>query len=98
MVDGLETARLEGSGENHYRVTGPLTFGTVPALQTMSVANVVDLSGVTHADSAGLALLIEWRREAQANGAQLAYVNVPAQLLALAHACYVAELLGEGFV
>jgi phospholipid transport system transporter-binding protein len=42
-----------------------------------------DLTGVERADSAGVALLLEWRRRAGQGGATLRYVNLPDQLRAI---------------
>ena len=55
----------------------------------------VDLSGVTHADSAGLSLLIEWLRLAKLQGKQLHYVALPVQLSALASISEVDGLLSH---
>lgn len=45
---------------------------------------VFDLGGVKSADSSGVALLLAWRRKAQARGQRLAFINVPANLDTLA--------------
>ncbi|HET9122326.1 MAG TPA: STAS domain-containing protein [Acidiferrobacteraceae bacterium] len=54
------------------RVTGDLTFATVPGLvQEVSWASgvqTVDLSRVQKTDSAAVALLLEWSRQARAHG------------------------------
>jgi phospholipid transport system transporter-binding protein len=52
-----------------------------------------DLSGVTGVDSAAVATLLAWRRAAQQLGKQLDYLNLPANLQALAGLYGVAELL-----
>ena len=74
-----------------YEVRGPLDFETVPSLsergREMFAAGrhvVVDLSGVTHANSAGLALLLEWQRAARRTGARLSVRRLPAVLANLA--------------
>jgi len=54
---------------------------------------VFDLTGITKADSAGLALLLEWLRLASLNGVDLHYVNLPRQLQAMAHVAGVDEIL-----
>ena len=54
---------------------------------------VFDLAGITKADSAGLALLLEWLRLASLNGVDLHYVNLPRQLQAMAHVAGVDEIL-----
>ena len=53
---------------------------------------IVDLGGITDADSTALSLLLEWRREARARGMDIAYVNLPAAVLSLA-AVYGIEQL-----
>ncbi|MCX8145899.1 MAG: STAS domain-containing protein [Azovibrio sp.] len=44
----------------------------------------VDLSAVSEADSAGLAVLLEWQRHCQAAGGVLRVLGMPAGLAALA--------------
>lgn len=83
------------------RVSGDLTFATVTALWRDSrplLAKGVpqlqfDLAGVGRADSAGLALLVEWLRNARAAGVELVFQAVPDQLLAIARASGVEKLL-----
>jgi len=65
---------------------GDAAFATLPAVE-------VDLARITRADSAGLALLIEWLLAARAAGRQLRYSNVPAAVVSLAGISDVAELL-----
>lgn len=74
--------------EGSVQVHGPLTFATVAELfnqstsvvQPTSAAVTIDMQNVSRADSAGLALMVEWLRVARAMGRQLRFVNVPAQL------------------
>jgi len=69
-------------------ISGELTFETVPEffghtadwLNVASGVTTFDLQGVRRADSAGLALLLEWRQLAQQNGRQLTFVNIPEQV------------------
>jgi phospholipid transport system transporter-binding protein len=51
------------------------------------------LSAVTHADSAGLALLLEWLRYGKLNNKPVRYQNLPAQLQSLAAISEVDTLL-----
>ena len=53
----------------------------------------LDLSGVTRADSAGLALLLELAREARAAGRELRCTRVPEQLRRLAGFFGVTDVL-----
>jgi phospholipid transport system transporter-binding protein len=85
------------------RLTGTLEFESLPAVLAESVQYAartdlpdrltIDFSGITGVDSSAVALLLEWRREALARGKQLAFVNLPANLLALADLYGVAELI-----
>jgi phospholipid transport system transporter-binding protein len=71
-------------------VTGALTFETVPDLYQNSSSwfegtgeLVFDLAQVERTDSAGLALLIEWLRRAQAANRTLRFANIPTQVQTL---------------
>lgn len=69
-------------------VSGPLTFQTVPPLvsqastwlQQDNSEFTVDLSGVSRADSAGVALLLEWWQTLHAAQRRLTYTGVPGQV------------------
>ena len=78
-----------------YRLSGDLTFATVPALarKQAAPAGEVDLGGVTRADSAGLALLLDWLAAARASGDGLTYSRLPSQLAAIARVSGIAEVL-----
>lgn len=81
-------------------VSGELTFATVndilePA-QTLfeSIGELnIDLTGVTRSDSAGLAVLIDWMRTAKTSNKKIVFYNVPAQILEIANASGLDELL-----
>lgn len=91
---------FEPLGSGRFRVTGDLAFDTVPGLWAQSIEGpddsadrVIDLGQVTHVDSAGLALVIEWIRCARSQGRRLSLINVPDKLLALAR---ISEI--DGFL
>jgi phospholipid transport system transporter-binding protein len=97
---GDDTASLTVDGEGRVRVEGALGFATVAALLPLgehaiheSQARVMDLSGVTSSDSAGLALLIEWQSIARAAARALTYEHLPESLLQLARLSDVEGLL-----
>lgn len=83
-------------------VTGPLTFETVPRVLADSApwfASApgdirVDLGAVTRADSAGLALLVEWLRLAREAGRELRLANAPAQLRSIVRVNNLSAALG----
>jgi phospholipid transport system transporter-binding protein len=56
---------------------------------------VVDCAGATPADSAGLAVLIEWRRWATQHGCHLTFANLPVQISAIAHLSEVTAVLAD---
>jgi phospholipid transport system transporter-binding protein len=92
--------QLETVAPGRYRVQGELSFATVGTLLDESRKKFdsapgldIDLSGVAHSDSAGLALLIEWLRLAKRAGKRLSYSNLPPQLLAIARLSDVDDLL-----
>ncbi|HEY0634256.1 MAG TPA: STAS domain-containing protein [Gammaproteobacteria bacterium] len=88
----MSQARIESSSDSTLRVSGELTFATVTALNReaapllghASGTLVIDLGGVTRADSAGLALLIEWLRRVHRQGATLRFSHMPAQMHSIA--------------
>ncbi len=55
-----------------------------------------DLSAVTEVDSAAVALLLEWQRQAVARGGRLALSGVPADIASLAKLYGVDALLDLG--
>ena len=94
------TAQLSEKGEGRCALSGALTFETAPWLWQqlrqgawLDKAREADLSGVTDADSAGLALLIAWRAAAGAGGGVLRFQSPPERLLALARITEAESLL-----
>ena len=91
MQKQIEKVECKRDPSGSYRVAGPLSFDTVRnALKESTEVFAaegdlnIDLSQVTNADSAGLALLIEWYRWAAERDRQLKFIGAPAQLRALA--------------
>lgn len=95
----MNEARLTREGPGRLRLTGPVDTGTVPSLLRASRglleadtdgALAIDLGGVTRMDSAGVALLLDWQREAPAD---LRYGNPPAQMRAIVDFCGLEDIL-----
>ena len=93
-------ARIERRDARSFAITGAMTFDSVTALWRESDALFarepalqVDLREVTHTDSAGLALLVEWLRGASRRGGRMELLNLPDQAAALADAANVKSLL-----
>ena len=96
----MAEAVLTETGQGCWLLEGELSFASVPAVLRLSGRGLtstreirVDLQGVTRADSAGLALLVEWLREAERAGRVITFINVPEQLLAIARVCGLDEIL-----
>ena len=95
-----EAGRLATAGPGKFELSGEVGFDDAARLLAdgdrafASLQAVeVDLARVTRADSAGLALLIEWSLAARAAGRQLRYSNVPPAVISLAGISDVSELL-----
>ncbi len=96
-----ERATLEAQAPGRWRAAGPLVFATVTAVLPAGAAAIAagpaaifDLSGVTAADSSGLALLIEWLSVAKTAGCALRYENMPFQLEQIARLSELEDLFG----
>jgi len=92
--------RIEPAGQGRLRVRGELGYATAEAalrdglrLMDGTPEWTVDLAGVEAGDSAGLAVLVEWLSAARARGGSLRYVDVPAQILAIARISGLEQLL-----
>lgn len=89
MTDNGFTARDNGL----FEVSGRMTFQTVPQfmahthewLQGGSGQVTVDMHGVTLADSAGLALMLEWLQMARAAKREIVFTHIPDQVRDLIH-------------
>jgi phospholipid transport system transporter-binding protein len=87
----MSRPRLEPVGAGRLRLSGELSFASVPELAAAGLplesgagSVQVDLGAVVRADSAGLALLVGWMREAWERGVEIRFLNMPAQMLAIA--------------
>ena len=92
--------QLVDRGGGQYGLAGELTFATVSdALEaTASLFKdgtilQFDLKGIKRADSAGVALLIEWIRRAGRSGGGVSYTHLPESLRAMIRVGGVEELL-----
>jgi phospholipid transport system transporter-binding protein len=81
------------AGELSFRNAVAVLDGAREALSASQGPFEVNLGGVTRADSAGLALLLELAREARAAGRELRCTGVPEQLRRLAGFFGVTDVL-----
>jgi phospholipid transport system transporter-binding protein len=88
--------------DGRFQISGELSFKTVNAVLALSETTIfghpaavldLELGGVTRADSAGLALLIQWMRMARAASCEICFHHLPEQLLAIARAGELDGLL-----
>lgn len=93
-------ARLAAAGDGRFELSGDVGFADAARLLAEGDAAFkdlrrveVDLAGVGRADSAGLALLLEWSLAARDAGRSLTYRNLPPAVSSLAGISDVAELL-----
>lgn len=94
------TVSIQQGREGRLEIHGELSFASVPALWRECRAQCaagnaidIDLGQVQRSDSAGLALLVEWLRETQRSGASLRFFNIPAQMLEIARASGLEQIL-----
>ena len=91
----MATEGFEVAADGTVRITGPLTFDTVEEVRAAARAALgpdrwreqaltFDLAAVGRADSAGLALLVDWRRIAHREGGRVHFRGTPRSLRAIA--------------
>jgi phospholipid transport system transporter-binding protein len=90
------------SAPGRVTVSGELTFATAREARQLGLLVldgsradriVVDCAGVRRADSAGLAVLLDWLAWSRRRSRPLALENLPASLVAIARISEVDELL-----
>jgi phospholipid transport system transporter-binding protein len=100
-----KTFTLAQASPGVLKAEGALSFATARAARATGIAALsaaapgalqIDCSAVNPADSAGLAVLLDWLAVARSAGRSLRYVNLPQGLQALAQIGEVDELLQRG--
>jgi len=104
VTDESETGAARGAfaatGPS-WTYTGALTFAdaasVLEATQALPLpeSGVVDLAGLSHADSAALAVLLALKRRAAAERRTLAFTSMPATLDSLARVYGIDDLLAS---
>jgi phospholipid transport system transporter-binding protein len=94
---------LNDLGEGHFALNGEMTFETAERILLASEEPFeqhtrieVDLAGITRADSAGLALLLEWITWANHTVREIRFLSMPERVLAIARTTEVEQLLKRG--
>jgi phospholipid transport system transporter-binding protein len=96
----MSSFELTERGAGRFELIGAMSFDTADRILESSrslfgdyAGLEVDLSQVNDADSAGLALLIEWKSQAIRHGGSIDFVGVPKSLLAIAQTTEVSDLI-----
>ena len=99
----MSDSGLQDRGDGRFAIIGDMTFATAEQLLRASEVPFeqhtrieVDLSGVAVADSAGLALLLEWVTWANHTVREISYEGMPERILAIAKTTEVDHLLNRG--
>ena len=94
---------LEDLGNGQFALSGRMSFDTAGQILAQSeelfeehTLLEVDLSGVTHTDSAGLALLLEWITWANHTVREIRFNGKPDKIDAIAKTTEVDDLLKRG--
>jgi phospholipid transport system transporter-binding protein len=97
--------RLAADGSGRLQAEGLLTFASARRARELGLealeaagegALLIDCQGITVADSAGLAVLLDWLAAARAHGRSLRFAHLPQGLAALGRISEVSELLERG--
>jgi phospholipid transport system transporter-binding protein len=98
----VSSFELKETAEGAYELRGEMSFETAAQILKASdrhfpqhAETEVNLSQVDKADSAGLALLLEWKSQARRRSATIRFVDLPASLLAIARTTEVSSLIAN---
>lgn len=95
---------MNASGPATYRVDGRITFDSLTRVRTEGEARiaeaegpvVIDLSGLEHGNSAAVALLMAWWRDAEHQEKAISFVGAPAALRNIVELSGVSDILPLG--
>jgi phospholipid transport system transporter-binding protein len=99
-MKGPKPFSFEDQGAGRFKLSGHMGFEN--AARALAESHKLfadhkklqlDLSGVDSADSAGLALLVEWTGWAKREKRKLSFINTPKQVIALAKISEVDKIL-----
>lgn len=100
MNNRPELFSLQEVQPGHFLLKGELTFRSAQAaLRQVDEAFdayprvTFDLGDISRADSAGVGIMLAWLARVRQTGSRLTFVNMPEQLMAIAHVAGVDSLL-----
>lgn len=83
-----------------FMLTGVMNFHSIPLLDQQAgqyfpkyKSIVIDLSGVSYVNSAGLALLLEWKRKAVLENKTIQILSIPQKLVNIARVSEIEDIL-----
>jgi phospholipid transport system transporter-binding protein len=97
----MNDSSIQTGDDGTVHLGGEMNFMSTPGIyrelenrftDSGSVLNI-DLSGINHSDSSGLALLLEWQAMVNRLDQQLHITNAPENLLRLAKLCEADKLM-----
>lgn len=96
----MNQATIETSNQGVILVAGELNFLNAPQLRQQGKSLmrdksdvVFDFEGVSHGNSAGLALLVSWARDAKRSGKSVVFKRLPKKLLMAARSSGLQNVL-----
>lgn len=104
-ASGATSFEIVTTAPGRFAVRGPMTFANargarnegLQALRTSGERDLeIDCAGITHSDSAGLAVMLDWMATMKREGRPLSFTNLPQGLLAVASISGVEEMLQKG--
>ncbi|HEV2271641.1 MAG TPA: STAS domain-containing protein [Steroidobacteraceae bacterium] len=99
------TFEIAATSPGRFAARGALSFSNakrarsegLQALRGASARDLeIDCGGISHSDSAGLAVLLDWMSIMKSEGRPLCFANLPPGLLAVARISGVEEMLQKG--
>ena len=102
MSTVINDNNLQPCDDGSMSLSGSLSHQTVPNLLKQSkrlfdnnshAEIVIDLKQVSRSDSSGVALLIEWMRQASSRNKTIRFLNIPEQMLEIAKVSGVDKIL-----
>lgn len=100
--DANSTITVKKQADNSYALSGRLVFSTLsqllkhpPAFIENGLINEnirVDCSAVTHLDSAGIALLLDWKKKALISKKELTFNKLPKQAKAIIKSAHLSDI------
>jgi phospholipid transport system transporter-binding protein len=91
---------LQDLGDGRFELSGDMSFETADQILKSSESSFgqyqaleIDLTKVGKADSAGLALLLEWKAQSIQRAGEIKFIGIPDSLVAIAKTTEVGELI-----